>query len=100
MLPILHAIMTALQPYLVPVCAALAWGLMGMVAASLWGVMRDGVRRSHHLHRIPCARCQYFTGDYRLKCTVHPHLALTERAIGCPDHRPQQSPFALEKYDS
>ncbi len=95
MLPILRAIMTTFQPYWVPICAALAWGLLLMVVASVWAAMRDGVRRSQHLHRIPCARCQYFTGDYHLKCTVHPHLALTEQAIGCPDHRPQQSPFAF-----
>lgn len=97
MLPILHAVMTALQPYLIPLCAVLAWGLVFMVVVSVGGALRDGVRRSQHLHRIPCARCQYFTGDYHLKCTVHPHLALTEQAIGCPDHRPQQSPFTLSK---
>ncbi|WP_448572516.1 hypothetical protein [Trichothermofontia sp.] len=93
----LYSFLVALQPYLVPLCAVLAWLLMLLVAASLWGAMREGVRRSQHLHRIPCARCQYFTGDYRLKCTVHPHLALTEQAIGCPDQRPCQSPFALSQ---
>jgi len=99
-LPILHSLLVALQPYLVPFCATLAWLLVFLIALSVWGALRDGVRRSQELHRIPCARCQYFTGDYRLKCTVHPQRALTEWAIGCPDHRPQQSPFAFSQYDT
>ncbi|NJR69347.1 MAG: hypothetical protein HC771_12300 [Synechococcales cyanobacterium CRU_2_2] len=34
---------------------------------------------------MPCSNCRYFTGDYRLKCTVNPYVALSEEAIGCRD---------------
>jgi hypothetical protein len=38
------------------------------------------------LHQIPCDRCVFFTGEYNLKCTVHPYKALNEDAIGCSDY--------------
>jgi hypothetical protein len=41
------------------------------------------------MHQIPCANCQFFTGDYHLKCPIHPAIALSEAAIGCPDYRSQ-----------
>lgn len=37
------------------------------------------------LHQVPCSKCAYFTGDYRLKCPLNPANALTEEAIGCRD---------------
>ncbi|AFZ34466.1 hypothetical protein Sta7437_0881 [Stanieria cyanosphaera PCC 7437] len=37
------------------------------------------------LHQIPCSKCPFFTGDYRLKCTVHPITAMSEEAINCRD---------------
>jgi hypothetical protein len=40
------------------------------------------------MHQIPCARCRYFTNDYRLKCSVHPQIANTEGAINCRDYQP------------
>ena len=46
------------------------------------------------LHQIPCARCAFFTRDYRLKCTVHPSKALTEEAINCLDY---ESTWSLVK---
>jgi hypothetical protein len=39
------------------------------------------------LHQIPCDRCIFFTGEYNLKCTVHPSKALNEEAIGCSDYQ-------------
>lgn len=45
-----------------------------------------GFGKAREMHRIPCADCQYFTGDYTLKCTVHPSTALSEDAINCPDY--------------
>lgn len=65
---------------------------IGICAASLFCVwriiytLRQGVGYVKRLHQIPCSRCTYFTGDYRLKCTVHPIFALTEEAIGCVDY--------------
>ncbi|MEM9806610.1 MAG: hypothetical protein AAF959_15155 [Cyanobacteria bacterium P01_D01_bin.56] len=48
--------------------------------------LQQGANYVRRLHQIPCSRCAYFTGDYRLKCTVHPMSALTEEAIGCMDY--------------
>ncbi len=45
-----------------------------------------GINYVKRLHQIPCSRCTFFTGDYRLKCTVHPYSALTETAINCSDY--------------
>ncbi|MCS7227049.1 MAG: hypothetical protein NZ821_08675 [Gloeomargarita sp. SKYB31] len=45
----------------------------------------DGVELLQKLHRVPCDRCYYFSGDYRLKCAVHPCRAMTPMAVGCPD---------------
>ncbi|MFB2921514.1 hypothetical protein [Aerosakkonema funiforme] len=44
------------------------------------------VKRSQH---IPCRNCQYFSGNYHLKCAVHPETALTEEAKDCSDYLPQ-----------
>ncbi len=41
------------------------------------------------LHRVPCSKCQYFTDNRYLKCTVHPVLACSEEAIDCRDFIPQ-----------
>jgi hypothetical protein len=48
--------------------------------------MQDGMARLRRLHQVPCSRCAYFTGEYRLKCAVHPCRALSELAIGCTDY--------------
>ncbi|MGB0563391.1 MAG: hypothetical protein ACPGVO_16540 [Spirulinaceae cyanobacterium] len=48
--------------------------------------MRDGIQQLRRLHRVPCSRCAFYTGEYRLKCTVNPCQALTEEAIGCLDY--------------
>ncbi|MGF1494117.1 MAG: hypothetical protein ACFBSC_17025 [Microcoleaceae cyanobacterium] len=64
------------------VCASsLVIGTVGLT----WRAFREGKTYLQRLHQIPCSRCKYFTGDYRLKCTVYPSLALTEEAIGCQD---------------
>ncbi|MGK7918653.1 MAG: hypothetical protein AB4080_01410 [Trichodesmium sp.] len=47
---------------------------------------KSGINYVKRLHQIPCSRCTFFTGDYRLKCTVHPYSALTETAINCSDY--------------
>jgi hypothetical protein len=45
------------------------------------------------MHQIPCTGCQFFTDDYRLKCTVHPSKANTEEAIHCCDFQPKTNPY-------
>ena len=46
---------------------------------------KQGINYVRRLHKIPCSNCVYFTGDYRLKCTVNPFTALSEEAIDCRD---------------
>ena len=52
----------------------------------LFHTLQQGTSYVRRLHQIPCSRCGYFTGDYRLKCAVHPISALTEEAIDCMDY--------------
>ncbi|ERT05146.1 hypothetical protein M595_4896 [Lyngbya aestuarii BL J] len=63
-----------------------ALGLTAIFVWSLQRAFRDGIIHLKRLHSIPCSRCTYFTGDYRLKCTVHPKIALTEEALECGDY--------------
>ncbi|PSR17939.1 hypothetical protein C8255_10010 [filamentous cyanobacterium CCP3] len=79
-------LVTLVQFLLVPVCFALAWGLVGMTVWNLITAVRDGVNRATVMHKIPCADCRYFTGDHRLKCPIHPKAALSESAIDCVDY--------------
>ena len=46
---------------------------------------KQAINYVRRLHKIPCSNCAYFTGDYRLKCTVNPFKALSEEAIDCRD---------------
>jgi hypothetical protein len=68
-------------------CCFCACFLTGFFFWSCWTTARRGFNYIRRLHQIPCDRCVYFTGDYRLKCTVHPYKALTEEAIECLDFR-------------
>jgi hypothetical protein len=72
----------------VPLCCCSAWALVFLLGHTLWIAARDGIWHLQRLHQIPCHRCRYFTDDYRLKCTVHPCKALTDRAIDCVDYEP------------
>ena len=45
-----------------------------------------GANQVKRLHQIPCSNCAFFTGDYRLKCTIHSCKALSEEAIDCMDY--------------
>lgn len=85
MLQILYLLIHALQPVLVPVCFVTAWALVVLLLWNIWTTASDGITTVKRLHQIPCANCQFFTGDYHLKCTVHPTFALTEEAINCSD---------------
>ncbi|MEL6494448.1 MAG: hypothetical protein AAFQ41_04900 [Cyanobacteria bacterium J06623_7] len=59
----------------------------------LIAIVRVAVRHLQRLHQIPCSKCAYFTGDYRLKCTVQPMLAMSEEAIGCRDFLYRHEPL-------
>ncbi len=82
---ILYLFSQWLQPYIVPICAILAWGLVYLVVHRVVQTIRDTAAQAKQMHQIPCADCQFYSGDYHLKCPVHPHTALTEAAIGCRD---------------
>jgi hypothetical protein len=85
---LLYAFIQAIQPFLVPLCFVAAWAFVLLAVWSVFSAMKDGISNAKRMHQIPCANCQFFTGDYHLKCTVHPTTALSERAIDCPDYRP------------
>jgi hypothetical protein len=89
MLQLLYFLINSIQPLLVPICFICAWILVIMVAWSLWTAARDSVSTAKQMHQIPCTNCQFFTDDYRLKCTVHPSIANTEEAITCLDYQPK-----------
>ncbi|MUG94783.1 hypothetical protein F7734_21395 [Scytonema sp. UIC 10036] len=90
---LLNSLFHAVQPFVVPICFLSAWSLTITVAWSLWTAARDSVSTAKQMHQIPCVGCQYFTNDYRLKCTVHPSIANTEEAITCLDYQPKTNPM-------
>jgi hypothetical protein len=61
------------------------WGIIISAFFRVIQTLKAGRDYLIRLHQIPCSRCQYFTQDYSLKCTVHPYEALTEEAINCLD---------------
>jgi hypothetical protein len=63
----------------------LAWLLIAVMIYQSYVTVQQGSQYLRRLHSIPCSRCVFCTGDYRLKCTVNPHHACTETAIGCRD---------------
>lgn len=57
-------------------------------------VIKAGFFQLRRLHQVPCSQCVFFTGDYRLKCTVHPSKALSEEALNCLDFEPMTSQYS------
>ena len=93
MLEILYFLVHTIQPFIVPICFVTAWGLIILGIWSVWTTARDSVNVAKLMHQIPCSGCQFFTDDYRLKCTVHPSVANTEDAINCLDYQPKTNPM-------
>ncbi|HLO85145.1 MAG TPA: hypothetical protein VK203_09060 [Nostocaceae cyanobacterium] len=93
MLEIISFFIRGIEPFIVPICFITAWGVMILVAWSLWTTARDSVKTAQQMHKIPCPNCQFFTNNYRLKCTVHPSTANTEEAINCCDYQPKTNPY-------
>jgi hypothetical protein len=85
MFQLLSPLIQVLQPVFAPVCFVTIWGLFFYLLWSNWISARIAIATVKRLHQIKCADCQYFTNDFRLKCTVHPTSALTEEAINCSD---------------
>lgn len=93
MFELLYFVIKAIQPFLVPICFFTAWYLVILVTWGLWTATRDTVKKAQEMHQIPCTSCQFFTNDYRLKCTVRPCTANTEEAINCMDYQPKTNPM-------
>ncbi len=83
-----QSILHTLPPILAPVRFVLAWGLLFLIISNVWRAVHDIVAQAKRMHQIPCSKCRFFTGDYHLKCTVHPDIALSETAINCSDYHP------------
>ncbi len=86
MLPLTYILMDVFQPARVPLGFGIAIALVMLVLWTVSTATRDAIAIGKRLHQIPCANCQFFTGDYHLKCTVRPKQALTEEAIYCSDY--------------
>ena len=82
---LLYPLIHAFQPIVPSLCLITAWTLVVLLMWTISIAARDGIATVRRLHQIPCANCQYFTGNYILKCTVHPTSALTSEAIDCYD---------------
>jgi hypothetical protein len=54
---------------------------------SLVSPLLTAIAKAKQMHRIPCTKCNFFTNDHRLKCTIKPQIANTEEAIGCRDYQ-------------
>ncbi|NET00677.1 MAG: hypothetical protein F6K61_08890 [Sphaerospermopsis sp. SIO1G1] len=87
MLVFLSFIIDWIQPLLIPICFVLAWTMIILILVNMWTATQDTIKTAQKMHQIPCHKCQFFTNNYRLKCTIHPSAANTEEAIGCKDYQ-------------
>lgn len=78
--------------FLIPICFVCAWAFVLLLFSRLFALLQDTTRHATLLHQIPCSRCRFFSDTHPLKCTVHPTIAMTEAAIGCPDYQVDRSP--------
>jgi hypothetical protein len=92
-LEVIFFLLRGIQPLLIPICFITAWTVTILVVLSLWTAARDSVTTAKQMHQIPCSGCQFFTDNYRLKCTVRPSIANTEEAIDCLDYQPKTNPY-------
>jgi hypothetical protein len=65
--------------------ALTAWTVLALGLVQVLRMLTEGTAHARRLHQIPCADCQYFSGDYTLKCALHPSRAGTLEAIDCGD---------------
>lgn len=93
MFQLISFLIHGIQPFLIPICFVVAWTVIILLVLSLWAAARDSVTTAKQMHQIPCTGCQFFTDNYRLKCTVRPSIANTEEAINCSDYQPKTNPY-------
>jgi hypothetical protein len=75
------------KPLLLQLRVVGAFSILGLCTWSLISCILDAIAQAKKMHQIPCTKCRFFTGDYRLKCTVNPMIANTEQAIGCGEYQ-------------
>ncbi len=80
-----------IQSLIIPLCLITAWVFIVMLVSSIISMIVDVIKRAKTMHQIPCSDCQYFTNDYRLKCSVNPFQANTEAAINCKDYEVREN---------
>lgn len=85
MLQLAFDVASVFKPFAIQLRAIAGYSLLGIIGWSLLNFVVDVLAVAKKMHQIPCSSCRFFTGDYRLKCTVNPHIANTEEAIDCPD---------------
>ncbi|MEM1395589.1 MAG: hypothetical protein AAF915_08985 [Cyanobacteria bacterium P01_D01_bin.50] len=66
--------------------------LMIIFSITVVRAFKQGAEQLKKLHQIPCYKCDFFTNDYRLKCTVNPVIACSEEALGCIDFEAKKIP--------
>ena len=93
MFEILYYSIKAIKPVLPYICFFCAWWFLLALGWSIFRALADAIARGKKMHSRPCSNCQYFTNDFRLKCTVQPSIANTERAIGCLDYHPDRHSY-------
>ncbi|MDM9585006.1 MULTISPECIES: hypothetical protein [unclassified Nostoc] len=93
MFKLISFLIHGIEPLLVPICFVVAWTVIILVVWSLCAAARDSLTTAKQMHQIPCTGCQFFTDNYRLKCTVRPYIANTEEAIDCSDYQPKTNPY-------
>ncbi|WP_310482088.1 hypothetical protein [Chamaesiphon sp. VAR_48_metabat_403] len=81
--PAILEILSSLYTVTFTICMSL--GLV-YFSWSSWNTLQKDWLQLKRLHQIPCDRCIFFTGEYQLKCTVHPYKAFHEDAIDCRDY--------------
>jgi hypothetical protein len=69
----------------------LIWSFLFFLGWSSWSTVKKGIETVKQMHQVPCSSCRFFTGNYQLKCPVHPKMALTEDAINCLDYDPMRN---------
>ena len=69
----------------------LIWSILFFLVWSSCSAVNNGIETVKRLHQIPCSNCKFFTGNYQLKCPVHPKMALSEDAINCLDYDPVEN---------
>lgn len=70
------------------ICPICIWLVLTLFFLAVLCAFQEGSEQLKRSHQVPCSRCAFSTGDYRLKCAVRPCQAFSEEAIGCTDFEP------------